>query len=65
MHRTIRSLVVVSLFAVAGCETEEGVPTDQDGSDELVAALERDLGQSHSDVERRLRAEASPPAGMA
>jgi streptogrisin C len=59
MHRTVRSLVVVSFFTLVACETEEGAPTDDPvGPDEMLEALERDLAQSRSEVERRLRAEA-------
>lgn len=66
MQRIVRSLVVVSLVApiaaLGGCQTEEDGPTDPAEPDELpedvLDALERDLGQSRGDLERRLRAEA-------
>jgi streptogrisin C len=57
MHRSVRAVIVVSLFAVVGCEIE-GPEPDPDQPDELFAALERDLGQSRAALERRLAAEA-------
>jgi streptogrisin C len=58
MHRSVRAVVVVSLFTVMGCETDETEPEALDQPDELFAALERDLGQSRPVLERRLAAEA-------
>src|SRR5262245_49997632 len=58
MHRSVRAVVVVSLFTVMGCETDETEPERLDQPDELFAALERDLGQPRPVLERRLAAEA-------
>lgn len=62
MHRTARALIVLSFAVFAACETD---PPDElpDGAPEGLAegvldALERDLGQSGPELERRLRAEA-------
>lgn len=63
MHRTARALIVLSLVFIVACETEEGGPSgpgDPPGAlpEGVIDALERDLGQSRAELERRLRAEA-------
>jgi streptogrisin C len=58
MVRTLRcSVIVVSLIAAAGCATDVVVDSTYT-PEEMLDALERDLGQTRPQIEERLRAEA-------
>jgi streptogrisin C len=60
MHRNVRAVIAVSLFTVMSCQTDEPEPEfgEPEPPDELLAALERDLGQPRPVLERRLASEA-------
>src|SRR5687767_1278940 len=60
MRRTARAVIAVSFSTAIGCQGNEPDPGAHvpDVPEEMLVALERDLGQSRLDLERRFVAEA-------